>query len=251
MSNNIKIEICAGSIESAIAANKGGADRIELCSALSEGGITPSAGNIEYVCDNLNIPAFILIRPRTGDFHYSRADYEAMKKDILFAKRNGAKGIVTGMLNTDGTIDTCRMKDLIEMASPMQVTFHRAFDMTRNPVEALEEIINLGCHRILTAGQANNAIEGADLLAELVEIAGQRIIIMPGSGINLSNFSNLAEKTKATEFHLSATRSFKSRMSFLKTGVSMAGKNSNEFEIIQTDAETVESICNLAKQIRI
>lgn len=249
MSNNIKIEICAGSIESAIAANKGGADRIELCSALSEGGITPSAGIIEYVCDNLSIPVFILIRPRTGDFNYSRADYEAMKKDILFAKRNGAKGIVTGMLNTDGTIDTCRMKDLIEMASPMQVTFHRAFDMTRNPVEALEEIINLGCHRILTSGQANNAIEGADLLAELVKIAGQRIIIMPGSGINLSNFSNLAEKSKATEFHLSATRSFKSRMSFLKTGVSMAGKNSNEFEIIQTDAETVESICNLAKQI--
>lgn len=251
MSNNIKIEICAGSIESAIAANKGGADRIELCSALSEGGITPSAGIIEYVCDNLNIPVFILIRPRTGDFHYSRADYEAMKKDILFAKRNGAKGIVTGMLNTDGTIDTCRMKDLIEMASPMQVTFHRAFDMTRNPVEALEEIINLGCHRILTSGQANNVIEGADLLAELVKIVGQRIIIMPGSGINLSNFSNLAEKTKATEFHLSATRSFKSRMSFMKTGVSMAGKNSNEFEIIQTDAETVESICNLAKLIRI
>jgi len=251
LSNNIKIEICAGSIESAIAANKGGADRIELCSALSEGGITPSAGIIEYVCDNLNIPVFILIRPRTGDFHYSRADYEAMKKDILFAKRNGAKGIVTGMLNTDGTIDTCRMKDLIEMASPMQVTFHRAFDMTRNPVEALEEIINLGCHRILTSGQANNVIEGADLLAELVKIVGQRIIIMPGSGINLSNFSNLAEKTKATEFHLSATRSFKSRMSFMKTGVSMAGKNSNEFEIIQTDAETVESICNLAKLIRI
>lgn len=251
MSNSIKIEICAGSIESAIAANKGGADRIELCSALSEGGITPSAGIIEYVCDNLTIPVFVLIRPRTGDFHYTRADYEAMKKDILFAKRNGAKGIVTGMLNTDGTVDTCRMKDLIEMASPMEVTFHRAFDMSRNPFEALEEIINLKCHRILTSGQANNAIEGADLLSELVKIAGQRIIIMPGSGINLSNFNDLAEKTRAAEFHLSATRPFKSRMSYMKADVSMAGKNSNESEIIQTDSDTVERICDLAKLKRI
>jgi copper homeostasis protein len=133
----------------------------------------------------------------------------------------------------------------------MEVTFHRAFDMTRNPIEALEEIINLKCHRILTSGQANNAIEGADLLTELVKIAGQRIIIMPGSGINLSNFNILTEKTKANEFHLSATRPFKSRMSFMKTGVSMAGKNANEFEIIQTDTDTVASICNLAKRLRI
>jgi len=133
----------------------------------------------------------------------------------------------------------------------MEVTFHRAFDMSRNPFEALEEIINLKCHRILTSGQSNNAIEGADLLSELVKIAGQRIIIMPGSGINQSNFNDLVEKTRAGEFHLSATRPFKSRMSYMKADVSMAGKNSNEFEIIQTDADTVEHICNLAKLIRI
>lgn len=244
--NDIRIiEICAGTIESAIAANRGGAHRIELCSALSEGGLTPSEAMIHYSCRNLKLKVFVLIRPRTGDFNYTRAEFDIMKADILTAKKNGAHGIVTGMLNTDGTVDTCRMKDLIEMAAPMQVTFHRAFDMVRNPYEALEAIIELGCHRILTSGQANKAMEGAEIIKQLIEKATGRIIIMPGSGINAGNILQLAEATGASEFHLSASRSIPGRMSYKKTEVYMAGKGLDEFATVQTDRLMVEEIVKL------
>lgn len=249
MKTNIKIEVCAASIESALAAEKGGANRIELCAALSEGGLTPSPGIIKYACENLSIPAFVLIRPRTGDFYYSNAEFETMVADIQISKEYGAKGIVCGMLNIDGTIDCLRMKMLVEYARPMEVTFHRAFDMTRDPFIALEEVIKLGCHRILTSGQATSATHGAELLSQLVNKAGDRIIIMPGSGVKPENLKSLATKTKATEYHLSASAAVQSQMTFKKAGVSMSIDPEQEYTITQTDAEIVAETRQLADQI--
>ncbi|MFH1119195.1 MAG: copper homeostasis protein CutC [Bacteroidota bacterium] len=251
MPPKILIEICAGSIESAIAAAKGGADRIELCCALAEGGLTPSHAMIEYVTANLTIRTFVLIRPRAGDFSYSRAEFEVMKSDIFSAKARGAGGIVTGMLNTDGSIDTCRMKEIVEMANPMQVTFNRAFDLAKDPYEALEVIIALGCNRILTSGMARTAFEGAELISGLVKQAGTRIVIMPGSGVNASNLRELHSATGAREFHLSATSATKSKMAFRKQGVNMGNESSDEYNFLQTDKELVSEICSLASGLTI
>lgn len=249
MTSKVLIEICAGSVESAIAASKGGAHRIELCSALSEGGLTPSQAIIEYVKANLKIETYVLIRPRAGDFSYSRAEFEVMKSDIFSAKVKGADGIVIGMINTDGTVDTCRIKEVIEMARPMQVTFHRAFDLTRNPFEALETIIELGCQRILTSGQASSAPAGAAVIAQLVQQAGSRIIIMPGGGINASNLMDLYAATRAPEFHLSATTQIQSRMVFKKLGISMGKSAFDEYAIFQTDKNLVMEVCNIASRL--
>jgi len=249
MSPKIMIEVCAGSIESAIAASKGGAHRIELCSALSEGGLTPSQAMIEYVTTNLKIKTFVLIRPRSGDFSYSRAEFDVMKSDIFSAKTRGADGIVTGMLNTDGSIDTCRMKEVVEMAHPMQVTFHRAFDLAKDPYEALEVIIALGCSRILTSGMARTAPEGVELISGLVKQAGSRIVIMPGSGINASNIIELHSKTGANEFHLSATSTTRSRMVYRKTGVKMGHGTGDEYDYLQTDKNLVSEVCALASRL--
>jgi len=251
MPSKVLIEICAGSVESAIAASKGGAHRIELCSALSEGGLTPSQAMIEYVKANLKIETFVLIRPRAGDFSYSRAEYEVMKSDIFSAKVKGAEGIVIGMINTDGTVDTCRMKEILEMASPMQVTFHRAFDITRNPFEALETIIELGCKRILTSGQASSALLGAALIAELVQQAGSRIIIIPGSGINESNLEELHAVASASEYHLSASAPVKSRMFFRKPEIAMGNGLTDEFLMMQTDPDKVSAICKIASGLKL
>ncbi len=249
MKANIQIEICAASIESALAAERGGANRIELCSALSEGGLTPSAGIIKYACQNLSIPVFVLIRPRTGDFFYSNDEFETMKEDIFAAKAYGAKGIVVGMLNADGTIDYLRMKMLIECARPMEVTFHRAFDMAKDPFIALEEIIKLGCQRILTSGQAITALEGLDLLGQIVKKAENRIKIMPGSGIKFENLAQIAKASGAREFHFSASAKLQSQMIYKNVDAAMVKETGQEFTIIQTDAAIVAEMRKLADQL--
>jgi len=249
MSSKVIIEVCAGSVESAIAASKGGANRIELCCALSEGGLTPSQAMIEYATTNLKIKTFVLIRPRSGDFSYSRAEFEVIKSDIFSAKAKGAHGIVTGMLNTDGSIDTCRMKEVIEMAHPMQVTFHRAFDLAKDPYDALEVIIALGCSRILTSGMAPTAIEGVELISGLVKQAGSRILIMPGSGINASNLEELRSKTGALEFHLSASSTTQSRMVYRRQGIKMGSGTGDEYNFTQTDKNLVSELCALAARL--
>ena len=246
---NIKLEACAASIESALAAEKGGADRIELCAALSEGGLTPSPGIIKHACESLSIPVFVLIRPRTGDFLYTNAEFETMLVDIQASKEYGAKGVVCGMLNADGTIDYLRMKMLVEVAKPMEVSFHRAFDMTKDPFVALEEVIKLGCTRILTSGQANSAVQGGDLLAQLVKKAGDRIIIMPGSGVKPGNLLALAKLTKASEYHLSASATIQSGMIYKKEGVGMSKDPEQEYTIMQTDPGIVAETRKLANQI--
>ncbi len=242
MKGTVLIEICVDGIESALAAQRGGADRVELCSALSLGGLTPSRGMIEQSISRLSIPVNVLIRPRSGDFLFSDAEFDVMKTDVYSAKMAGAAGIVTGILHADATVDISRMKELIEICGDLPITFHRAFDMTINKHEALEQIISLGCKRILTSGGCKSATEGSALIAALVQQAADRIIIIAGAGINERNFLELNEATGCTEYHLSASVLNKSNMIY---------ENSKLHETLPstytaTDSVKVNAVCNLA-----
>ena len=190
MTSKFTLEICANSVESAIMAQKGGANRVELCDNVYEGGTTPSLGAIQLARQKLNIKLNIIIRPRGGDFCYSEDEFQIMIKDIEFAKKTGVDGIVIGLLNPDGSIDITRTKKLVELAKPMSATFHRAFDVSNDAFQAMEDIIYCGCDRILTSGQANKAFDGIDLISKLIAKANNRIIILPGSGINETNIKN-------------------------------------------------------------
>lgn len=218
-----KIEICANSVASCLEAQKGGAYRVELCAGIPEGGTTPSYGEIAVARELLNIKLNIIIRPRGGDFLYSDVEHKTMLHDIEMAKKLGVDGVVIGCLKADGTIDMERNRELIAAAEGMSVTFHRAFDMCKNPFESLEQIIALGCDRLLTSGQQPTAIEGISLLSQLVEKAGDRIIIMPGSGVNEDNIAILADETKAKEFHFSAREPIDSKMEYRNPDLKMGG----------------------------
>ena len=182
------IEVCAESYEHALKAEKAGADRIELCKDLHLDGLTPDYESAKKTIDSLNIPVFILIRPIEGDFIYSNEEFELMKRDIIKFKEMGCKGIVSGVLNDDNSIDVKRTKDLIELSRPLEFTFHRAFDIVSDPLKEIENLIRMGVDRILTSGQKNKAIEGLYLLEKLNNISKKRIVIMPGSGISNTNF---------------------------------------------------------------
>lgn len=184
------IEVCAESYEYAIKAEKAGADRIELCRDLHLDGITPDHESAKKTIDKLNIPVFILIRPREGDFIYSNEEFELMKEDIRKFKEMGCKGIVSGVLTDDNSIDMKRTKELVNLSRSMEFTFHRAFDIVTDPLKELENLIELGVNRVLTSGQKDKAIEGLELLKELKNISKNRIKIMPGSRINKSNIIN-------------------------------------------------------------
>ena len=210
-----KLEVIGFTIESCLIAQAAGAHRIELCDNPSEGGTTPSYGFIKTARENLLIELYPIIRPRGGDFLYSEIEFEVMKADIQICKNLGCDGVVIGMLNADGTVDKKRCKQLVDIAQPMGVTFHRAFDRTMDPFKALEDIISIGCERILTSGQKSVATDGAALLNELVKQANGRIIIMPGSGVKSDNIETLVKKTNAIEFHTSARTYTDSKMEFI------------------------------------
>ena len=182
------IEVCAESYEYAVKAEKAGADRIELCKDLHLDGLTPDYECAKRTIDTLNIPVFILIRPRDGDFIYSDKEFELMKQDIVKFKEMGCKGIVSGVLNDDNSIDIERTQELVELSKPLEFTFHRAFDIVSDPLKEIENLIRMGVDRILTSGQKNKAIEGLYLLEKLNNISKKRIVIMPGSGISNTNF---------------------------------------------------------------
>ena len=182
------IEVCAESYEYAVKAEKAGADRVELCKDLYLDGLTPDFETAKRTIDSLNIPVFILIRPKVGDFTYSNEEFELMKSDIVKFKEMGCKGIVSGVLNEDNSIDIKRTKELVKLSRPLDFTFHRAFDVVSDPLKEIENLIRLGVDRILTSGQKNKAIEGLDLLLELKRISNNEILIMPGSGISNTNF---------------------------------------------------------------
>ncbi|MEP6582842.1 MAG: copper homeostasis protein CutC [Ginsengibacter sp.] len=211
----MKLEIIGFNIESCITAQEAGADRIELCSSPLEGGTTPSYGFIKAARHLLEIELYVMIRPRGGDFLYSRADIEMLKTDIEVCKKTGCDGIVLGLLTKEGKVDKERCKHLVSYAYPLGVTFHRAFDRTSNAMQALEDIIDIGCERILTSGLKPKAVDGQELIKELIKQAGERIIIMPGSGITSENIQSLAKNTGAAEFHSSASIPKDTEMQYL------------------------------------
>ena len=236
------LEICAGSVESAVAARNGGAKRIELCAALEIGGVTPSAGLIKKARKIEGLILNVIIRPRGGDFLYNEYEIACMEEDIRLCKTLGVDGVVIGALTPDGDVDTATCKRLIAASDGMSVTFHRAFDMCRNPRKALEELITLGCHRVLTSGQAATAQAGIPLLRELVEQAARRIIIMPGCGVSSANAAAILQATGATEIHASARKSVGSGMLFRHSGVSMGNPDSDEYARKETDENEVRKI---------
>jgi len=210
-----KLEVIGFTIESCLIAQAAGAHRIELCDNPSEGGTTPSYGFIKTARENLSIDLYPIIRPRGGDFLYSEIEFEVMKADIEVCKNLGCDGVVIGILNADGTVDKKRSKQLVDIAHPMKVTFHRAFDRTNDPFQAMEDIISIGCERILTSGLQTVATDGEELLNKLVKKANDRIIIMPGSGVKSDNIKTLIRNTNATEFHSSARTFVNSKMEFI------------------------------------
>ncbi len=209
------LEIAVFNIHSALLAAAAGADRLELCENPVEGGTTPSYGTLKIVREKIFIPVFPIIRPRGGDFFFTEEEFEVMKKDISLCKELQFEGVVIGLLNTDGTVQKESTQQLVDLAYPMEVTFHRAFDRTAEPLQALEDIIACGCTRILTSGQVPNAWDGKQLIKTLVEKAADRILIMPGSGVRSNHISELAKFTGAVEFHSSARKILSSNMLFV------------------------------------
>jgi copper homeostasis protein len=208
------LEICLDSVASAIAAEEGGADRVELCDNLIEGGTTPSEGTIRVARERVGITLHVIIRPRGGDFLYSDDEFAVMEADVRRARELGADGVVFGVLNRDGTVDHDRNARLRELAGPLGTTFHRAFDVTPDPFTALEDIRLLGIDRILTSGQAPNVWEGLDLIRALLDRAGEGPIIMPGAGLRPESIAAFREKSGAREFHMLIDREIPSRASF-------------------------------------
>jgi len=243
MSENIVLEVCANSVDSAIAAQEGGAYRVELCDNLYEGGTTQSMAAIELTRHLIDIKLNVLIRPRGGDFCYNNAEFEIMRRDIIHAKNIGVDGIVIGILTKDGHIDVSRLSKLLKAAGTLPITFHRAFDMAKEPFVALKQLIDLGIKRILTSGQQNKAIDGTDLIAELVKQANNKIIIMPGSGVDVGNAKELINKTKVTEIHASCRKKIDSVMTYRKDNIYMGGfRGIPEYAHYITDSELVKEL---------
>ena len=215
ISKSALLEIATTDFHTTQAAVAGGADRIELCTALSEGGITPSHGLIRPCREAFSVPLFPIIRPRPGDFLYTPEEFNIMLHDVVLCKQLGCDGVVIGLLKKDGSIDIKRTSKLIEAAYPLEVTFHRAFDRCLDPFAAMEVLIEIGCQRILTSGQQPTAPEGAELIAQLIRTANNSITIMPGSGVRKENIKELAEKTGATEFHSSLKATRHSNMDYI------------------------------------
>lgn len=236
------IEICTNGINSCLNAQKGGANRVELCDNLLEGGTTPSFGMIEMVKKHLTIPVFVMIRPRGGDFYYSDLEFEIMKNDILHCKKIGVEGVVFGLLNLDGTIDATRTKELVELAKPMKVTFHRAFDRCYHLPKGLKKLIDLGIDNVLTSGGQPKAIDALPMLEKLVKQANNRIQIMVGSGVNPQNvhhFKNIG----ITNFHFSATEILDSQMQFRAKAFDKKERlEISEFELRESSLEMIREM---------
>ena len=243
MTKNVQVEVCVDSVESAVEAQNGGADRVELCDNLMEGGTTPSFGSIEVARRRLNIKLHVIIRPRGGDFLYSDTEFEIMKRDIEAAKGLGADGIVIGQLDREGNVDLPRTAELVELSRPMSVTFHRAFDVCSDPFVAVDELAGIGVDRILTSGQEATAIEGAELIAKLVEHAGERITIMACGNLTERNIGRIVASTGVGEVHFTGFRSVGCEMRFRNERVFMGGTlRPPEYDRAVTSSEIVRNV---------
>ena len=246
----MRVEICVDSVEGALAAERGGADRVELCASLKEGGTTPSAGCIKLTRRQLKVDLQVIIRPRGGDFLFRDSEMEVMREDIRMVKDLGAEGLVIGCLTADGDIDQPRAAGLLELARPLNVTFHRAFDMCRDPRQALEDLIALGVDRLLTSGQESTCLEGLDLIAALQKQAADRIIVMPGGGITPQNVRRIVAGTGVREVHLSASTSVESKMRHRNSRCFMgAATPRSEFTGKVTDENAVRSVVESLRMI--
>jgi len=245
-----RLEICVDTVESAIEAQYAGADRVEFCDNLIEGGTTPSYGSVVSARNNLNIGLHVIIRPRGGDFLYSDLEYDIMRRDIEICGESGVDGIVTGILLPGGNIDVDRTAKLFEFAYPMSTTFHRAFDMCNDPVQGLEDVISAGAARLLTSGMKNKAQDGIELIRQLVIQSGDRLLIMPGGGIDETNAALILTATKAREIHLTGRRIIESEMIFRRQGINMGGvPGVAEFSRKVADPERIKKIAEILKMI--
>lgn len=239
-----KLEVIGFTLEGCIMAQQAGAHRIELCDSPADGGTTASYGFIKAAREKLQIDLFPIIRPRGGDFLYTDDEFEIMKTDVKLCKDLGCDGVVIGMLTKDGKVDKKRCAALVNYAYPLGVTFHRAFDRTVNAFKALEDIIEIGCERILTSGQKPNALQGIDLIKQLIEKADDRIIIMPGSGVTSDNIVQIAQATAAVEFHASARMKMKSKMTYNNPAL-----NENLESMIVDEAEIKKMLALLCNKL--
>lgn len=244
MNQKVKVEVCVDSVVSALAAERGGADRIELCGSLVEGGITPSVGLIETVRQSISIPMHVMIRPRGGDFLYDGPELEIMRRDIAAAKRLGADGVVFGVIDVDGKVNVTRTLELVEVARPLAVTFHRAFDMTADLFEALEDVCATGADRLLTSGAEQTSLEGAATIAALLRKAQGRIVVMPGSGIKPGNVRDLVKRTGAREIHVGLRSSVPSAIRYRNPRVSLGPVPAREYERQVVLEENVRQLCD-------
>ncbi|MEM6395655.1 MAG: copper homeostasis protein CutC [Bacteroidota bacterium] len=241
-------EVCLQSVAGAIAAQAGGADRIELCAALTVGGITPSYGTIQACVKAVDLPIMVMIRPRGGDFYYDHYEFASMQDDIAICKELGVTGVVFGMLNTNGTIDEARTRKLVELAKPLQITFHRAFDVCADPHRALDQLIEIGVDRVLTSGQVETAPQGKDLIKQLIERSKDSITILPGCGLTPDNLTDFLSSTQPNEYHATAFSRHLSPMQHKNEQVYMGLPGLPEYERQITSQDLVEEFVKAAKK---
>lgn len=239
---SVLVEVAVDTIESARAAEAGGAGRIELCTGLVEGGTTPSAGMIAVCREELGIPVTVLIRPRSGDFVYTGEELDVMRRNIAFARDMGVHGVALGALLPDGTVDVERTRALVEDANPLSVTFHRAFDFTRDAEEALEAVIRAGVSRVLTSGRAATALDGVSTLSQLVRQAGDRLTVIAAGGITEDNVRRLVQATLVREVHVRAAERLDSVMSYRRADISLSKPLVGEYAHLETDADRVARV---------
>lgn len=245
----MKCELCSYSIEACYTAARLGVDRVEICASPAEGGVTPSMGLIKRACEIPDIETSVMIRPRGGDFLYTDEEFELMKRDINYAREAGATGVVLGILTEDGRVDVERTRMLVEEAQGMDITFHRAIDMTRDYLQAVEDVISTGCTRILTSGGYNKAIDGAANIGRAVAVAAGRIEIMAGSGVTATNALQLA-MTGVDALHFSAKKMMPGRMTYRNPLIAMGGDTSmDEYALRGVDEKEVKSIIELIHQL--
>ena len=242
------LEVCVEGIDGLLAAQEAGADRVELCASLVEGGITPSWGTVREALLRARIPFHVMVRPRGGDFLYSATEFASMLRDVEALRDLGVAGVVFGCLTADGRIDETRMRELATRAGPLATACHRAFDMTRDPFEALETLIDCGIGRVLTSGQRDTATDGADLLGKLVRLAGDRIIVLGCGGLDAGNIADLTRRTGLREMHFAALKDVPSAMTFRNPQVGMGGSDlDREYRLTVTDMDAVAATIAAAR----